>query len=402
MQVLSAKSLLPPSRGLPALQSTWVSKTATSRFSTLFSSLSNRKLALVLHIVLLHPGGGPGQDSCTEHQLAASWKGKAKESSVTGDVLFRSWEATSTKCFQFFLFVSQNRKQTTSSVQPIMSLIELDLLFLWFPGISRLTVKVEVAFNSEGRNITCTIVSFWKCNWPFPSKQPSHQALCKAYNNFPGAPEHAYQILSLPWQTAKFLRDRFCLGAPRVGCGMGAGLQQGMQGCTEVAVPQSPNKSSRAGPLVVPRMTWQPRLPGRSSAMRQVWPAEAVHQASEARSGSRQQGTSLGTGTRNKGKVVHLCAVPWMIPTAFPHTQPWPRQVLCCASADLWHGQPNPLGRERLQQMKVSLGPWGLWWELGITGGVSQQGRAQWSFTLRLEDVIMWDIRLSSQIIPAK
>lgn len=72
MQVSSAKSLLPPSRGLLALQPTWVSKTASIRFSTLFHSFSNPKLALVLHIVFLHPGGGPGQDSCTECQLAAS------------------------------------------------------------------------------------------------------------------------------------------------------------------------------------------------------------------------------------------------------------------------------------------------------------------------------------------
>lgn len=189
MQVLSAKSLLPPSRGLPALQSTWVSKTATSRFSTLFNSFSNHKLALVLHVVFLHPRGGPGQDSCTECQPGASQKGKAKESSVTGDLLFRPWETTSTKCFQFFLFVSQNRKQTTSSVQPIRSLIELDLLFLWFPQTSTLIMKVEVAFNTGGRNMSCTIPSSWESIWPFPSQQPSQQALCKAHNNFPGAPE---------------------------------------------------------------------------------------------------------------------------------------------------------------------------------------------------------------------
>lgn len=45
-QVFSAKSLLPPSRGLPALQPTWVSKIASSRFSALFYSFSNPTLAL--------------------------------------------------------------------------------------------------------------------------------------------------------------------------------------------------------------------------------------------------------------------------------------------------------------------------------------------------------------------
>lgn len=43
-----------------------------------------------MHIVFLYLGGGPGQDSCTECQLAAFWKGKAKEGLVSGDLLFQA------------------------------------------------------------------------------------------------------------------------------------------------------------------------------------------------------------------------------------------------------------------------------------------------------------------------
>lgn len=171
---------------------------------------------------------------------------------------FRPWESTSTKSFQIFLFVSQNRKQTTSSVQPIRSSIELDLLFLWLPETSRLTVQVEVAFNSEGRNTICTALSSWQCSCPFPSKQPSQQALCKPYNNFPGAPELPAHTPNTPrpMMDSRVSQRQIWSGSTRVGCG--------------VAAPQSPNKGAEQVPWWFPG--W-PRLPGKSPAMRQVWPA---------------------------------------------------------------------------------------------------------------------------------
>lgn len=51
------------------------------------------------------------------------------------------------------------------------------------------------------------------------------------------------------------------------------GCQQGSQDWpppTRAADPQTPNKKSRAGPVVVPRASRQPRVPGEALVMRQV------------------------------------------------------------------------------------------------------------------------------------
>lgn len=224
-------------------------------------------------------------------------------------------------------------------MQPIRSSTELDLLFLWFPETSRLTVQVEVAFNTEGRNTTSTVLSSWKCSSPFPRKQPSQQALCKAYNNFPRAAELSAHTPNTPcpMMDSRASQRQILSGSIQVGCG--------------IAAPQSPNKGAEQVPWWFPG---SPRLPGKSPAMRAGLTSWGGHQEERQALGldSKAQAKAQVQGAKARVCTSVLCH------GCFP--QPFlTQQVLPCTSADLWHGQPNPLGRERLQQRKVSLGPEG-------------------------------------------
>lgn len=85
------------------------------------------------------------------------------------------------QCLHFSLFVSQNEEQKNSSVQPIWSVIKLNLLLLLLPGASRLIVAVEFSFNSEDRNITSTFLPPWLCNsLSLPESRPTKWACSKA------------------------------------------------------------------------------------------------------------------------------------------------------------------------------------------------------------------------------
>lgn len=154
--------------------------------------------------------------------------------------------------FPYLLDKMRNKK---TALCWLIRSVELNL-FLLFPGASRLIATVEVAFNTECRNITCTFFLPWLCNSPsFTSEQPCQWVLCKATDNFPGLQSTQYTNTNTPLTGQQsFSEMDFAWEQPEQGEEWEPGWQQGRQGCpslTRAADPQSPNKS-RAGPVVVP------------------------------------------------------------------------------------------------------------------------------------------------------
>lgn len=224
------------------------------------------------------PGGGPGQASCTEYQLAASWMRKAKDRSVPGELLFQA-VGNNIYCsvcnFPYLLVKMRNKKN--SSVQPIRSAIKLNLIFCsqeppgWLQHRGWLRVETSSVLSFLPG---CAIYHPSPASSPISrhsarpttTSQGSRALSARTNTNSPLTGQQSFSEMDFVWEQ------------PEHGEGWELGWQQGRQGCfspTRAADPQSPNKKSRAGLVVVPRASRQPRLPRKSPAMRQVWPTKA-------------------------------------------------------------------------------------------------------------------------------
>lgn len=131
-------------------------------------------------------------------------------------------------------------------------------------------MKVEVAFNTEGRNITCTVLSSWKCNWSFPSKQPSQQALCKASNNFPGAPELPAHIpnTNFPLMDSRVSQRQILSESTQAG--VRDGSRGGSKACRAAPRPQAHKAPTTAAEQVQWGFPGWPNSPG-CQASPQQW-----------------------------------------------------------------------------------------------------------------------------------